>query len=208
MNRMIFALAAESNDQLIWDRIRLQCDEMFSAGPIAIKFAYFGREVSPPSRPFVATRWCTDSDDMADSMDHARHDCVCGCFIQINDILEHALHEARQAPLATVVIVGDHFHGDVDDGLTSAKRLGAAGTRVFVFQQGQGGDEFKALAEATGGAFFQFNLHVEKIAKRLPRFFEAITQYTLGGKTALEARDSEAASLLLEQMNDNQITQR
>ena len=62
------------------------------------------------------------------------------------------------------------------------------------------------LAETTGGAYFQLNPHVEQVAERLPRLLEAVTHFTLGGMSALEARGDEAASLLLEQLNtSNQI---
>jgi hypothetical protein len=208
MNRMIFAVATEADDRgFVWDRIRTCQAELFEAGPVEIKFAYYGLEpVGAESRPFVATRWCTDADDMIDLMDHAKANCVCGCFVHTTDILEHALQETRQAPVAAVVIVADRFHGDEDDAMATAKLLHAAGTRVFVFQQGAGdGEAFEMLANLTGGAYVQYNPHVERIAKRLPRMFDAITQYTIGGMKALEAREDDSAALLLDQMNANQL---
>ena len=62
--RVIFAVAAEADDALIWDRLRGIQTEVFAAGPINIKVAYFGREVAPPNRPFISTRWAADADDL------------------------------------------------------------------------------------------------------------------------------------------------
>jgi hypothetical protein len=202
--RMIVALAAEADDTFIWDRIRALQTEMFAAGPVQIKFAYFGREGALQTRPYIATRWATDADAMADIMDRGRAGCVCGCYIEIGDILEQALRETRQGPVQAGVIVGDHFHGGLDDAVAQAKQLRAAGTRLFLLQQGRSGpteDAFRILAAVTGGAYFQFNPHVERVAERLPGMLEAVTHFAIGGMAALEAREGESAVLLLEQMN-------
>jgi len=206
--RMILALAAEADDQFIWDRIRILQPGMFSAGPVQIKFAYFGAEGMFPTRPYVATRWCTDTDDMADLLDHARERCVCGCYVRVGDILDQALQETREGPVEAVVIIGDRFYGDLDAATATAEQLRAAGTRVFVFQQGHDDSpEFRALAEASDGAYFRFNPHVERVAKRLPKLLTAVADYAVGGVAALEARDDESAGALLEQMNATRITQ-
>jgi hypothetical protein len=107
--RMILALAAETDDEFIWDHIKTLQPEMFAAGPVQIKFAYFGREGALQTRPCITTKWVTDADDMADIMDRGRRGCVCGCYIEIGDILEQALQETRQRPVQAVVIVGDYF---------------------------------------------------------------------------------------------------
>ena len=137
--RMILALAAEANDEFIWDRVRTLQREMFAAGPVQVKFAYFGREGALQVRPYITTSWVADTDDMADIMDRGRAGCVCGCYVQIGDILEQALRETREGPVQAVVIIGDHFHGDLDDAVAIAKQLRAAGTRLFLFQQGRSG---------------------------------------------------------------------
>ena len=93
--------------------------------------------------------------------------------------------------------------------MATAEQLRAAGTRLFLFQQGRSTSTeqaFRALAQATDGGFFHVNPHIEKLAERLPAMLEAVTHFTLGGMSALEARGDEAAGLLLEQMNtSNQI---
>jgi hypothetical protein len=203
--RVILALAVEADDEFMWNRLRVIQTGMFAAGPVQVKFAYFGREGElQTSRPYVATNWVTDADDMADIMDRGRAGCVCGCYVQINDILEQALRETRQEPVQAVIIVGDHFYGNLDDAVTTAKRLRAAGTRLFLFQQGRSDQTehaFRILREATAGSYLRFNPHIERIAERLPEMFEAVTHFAIGGMAALEARDNESAVLLLEQMN-------
>jgi hypothetical protein len=182
--------------------------EMFVAGPVAIKFGYYGEEGELPARPFITTRWATDADELADLLDRARARCVCGCFVEIGDILEQALRETRQGPVQAVVIIGDRFHGDLDAAIVTAKQLHAAGTRLFLFQQGRSDSAehaFRTLAEATGGAYFPFNPHVERIAERLPGMLEAVAHFAIGGMAALKAQDNESAVLLLEQMNAHSI---
>jgi hypothetical protein len=203
--RVIFALAAEAEDDFIWNRLGGIQADMFAAGPVSIKFAYFGREGALAGRPFISTRWVTDADDMHALMDHARTRCVCGCYVNIDDILGEALKEAQQGPVPAVVIIGDHFHGNREAAFVHAKQLHAAGTRLFLFQQSSRGsthnDVFRTLAEVTDGAYFEFNPAVERIAERLPRLLEAVTHYAIGGTDALEALANQSAGLLLEQMN-------
>jgi hypothetical protein len=200
--RVIIALAVEAADDFIWSRLDALQTEMFMAGPVAVKFSYFGREgAGASSRPFISTRWCTDADDMAALLDHARAHCVCGCFVNAGDIFEAVLKEAE--PVQAVIVVGDGFYGDEDVVMRQAERLRAAGTRLILFQQGRSDSHvFRTLAERTDGAYFQFNPAVERIAEKLPGLFEAVTHFAVGGTQALEARaaDSESAAVLLEQM--------
>jgi hypothetical protein len=178
---------------------------VFAAGPVSVKFGYFGKEGALASRPFMSTRWATDPDDKRALLDHARARCVCGCYTNIDSILSEALKETKEGPIQAVVIFGDHFHGNHDDAFAYAKQLHAAGTRLFLFQQSSRrsphSDGFRTLAEMTGGAFFEFNPAVERIAERLPRLPEAVTHYAIGGTDALEALANQSAGLLLEQIN-------
>ena len=201
--RVIIALAAETDDDFIWSRLDALQTEMFMAGPVAIKFTYFGREgPRASSRPFVATRWAHDADDMAALLDHARADCVCGCFVNAGDIFEAALNEKES--VQAVIVITDRFYGNEDAVMRQAEQLRARGTRLIFFQQGQSDDPavFQALAERTHGAYFCFNPAVERIAERLPGLFEAVTHFAIGGERALEVRapNNESAALLLEQM--------
>src|SRR6266705_2789900 len=94
--RVILALAAEADDRFIWDRLKAIQADMFAAGPVRIKFAYFGREGALQTRPCITTNWITDADDMRDIMDRGRAGCVCGCYVDVGDILEQALAEAQR----------------------------------------------------------------------------------------------------------------
>jgi hypothetical protein len=204
--RVIVALATEAEDDFIWHKLEdIVQTNMYAAGPISIKFAYFGKEGALAIRPFMSTRWATDPDDMRTLLDHARAGCVCGCYTDMDSILGEAVKETKEAPLQAVVIFADNFHGNRDDAFAYAKQLHAAGTRLFVFQQSSRRsayrNDFKTLAEMTGGAFFEFNPAVERIAERLPRLLEAVTHYAIGGTDALEALANQSAGLLLEQIN-------
>jgi hypothetical protein len=202
--RVMFAVAVEADDDLIWDRLSGIQTELFAAGPINIKIAYFGREVAPPNRPFISTRWAADADDLQALMDHARTRCVCGCYVNIDDILAEAVREARRGPVQAVVIIGDNFHGSREEVLAHAEQLRAAGTRLFLFRQSSQrafpGDVFRTLAEMTNGAYYEFNPSIERVAERLPRLFETVIHCAIGGPAALKALFDESADLLLEQI--------
>jgi hypothetical protein len=201
--RVIVAVAAEADDEFIWSRLKM-LPELFAAGPVAIRFGYFGAEGALSARPFIAMHWATDAGVLADLIDRGRARCICGCFVKIGDILDQALQETRQAPVQAVVIIGDNFHGNLE--AATAKQLRAAGTRLFFFQQGHSNSTehaFRILAEATDGAYFRFNPYVERVAQRLPRMVEAITHFALGGLPALRDQDNETAILLLEQMTND-----
>ena len=201
--RVLFAVAAEGDDEYIWSRLKM-LPELFAAGPVAIRVGFFGAEGTRSSRPFMVSRWTTNPADLADLLQKARTRCICGCYVKVSSILEQALRETQQGPLRAVVIIGDSFYGDFEAAMATAKQLRAAGTRLFLFQQGRSTSTeqaFRALAQTTGGGFFQVNPHIEKLAERLPGLLEAVTHFALGGTAALEARGDEAASLLLERMN-------
>jgi len=200
--RIILALAAEADDKFAWDQLMRIQPMMFAVGPVQIKFAYFGREGASQVRPCVTTRWITDADDMREVMERGRAGCVCGCYVDVADILEQALREARQASVQAVVIVGDHFRKD-ERAIALAKQLRKAGTRLILLQQharpGDADATAKLLAAETDGAVFRFNPAIERVAERLPGILEAVTHLAVGGVAALEARDNESAVLLLEQ---------
>jgi hypothetical protein len=203
--RVIFAVAAQADDALIWDRLRGIQTEVFAAGQINVKVAYFGREVAPPNRPFISTRWAADADDLQALMDRARARCICGCYVNIDDILAEAVREARNGPVQAVVIIGDNFHGSREEALAHAEQLRAAGTRLFLFRQSSQrafpDDVFRTLAEMTNGAYYEFNPSIERVAERLPRLFETVIHYAIGGPAALKALSDESADLLLEQLD-------
>jgi hypothetical protein len=133
--RVILAVATETDRDtgFIWDRLKVIQAGMFAAGPVEIKFAYFGVEGALQVRPFIATNWVTSAGDMQAIMERARAGCVCGCYVNVSDILEHALSETKQGPVQAVIIVGEgHFHNP-DRAFDLARQLHMAGTRLFLF---------------------------------------------------------------------------
>jgi hypothetical protein len=180
--RVILALAAEADDEFIWNQLTVIQAEMFRAGPVSIKFAYYGAEDALQIRAFITTRWIVNADDIAEMMARGRADCVCGCFIDLGDILATALKEAQEGPVQAAIIIGDHFRGDLDAAIARAKQLRAAGTRLFLFQQGRSNETekaFRTLAEHTSGAYFKFQPTIERIAETLPQLLEAVTHFAI-----------------------------
>ena len=201
LSRMIVALAGEADDRFAtWDRVAALAPELFAAGALEIRLAYFGREGRLQTRPFIAAHWVAGADDLVDLMDRARSNCVCGCFVQIGDILEHALREPK--PLQAVVIIGDCFHGDLQAALAAARKLRDPGPRFFlVAQERSAADSFHALAAAGGGACVELGSpQIERIAERLPGTLEAVAHFAVGGEAALERHGGECAGLLLDQV--------
>jgi hypothetical protein len=204
--RMILTMAIEDDDSFVFEQLKNIQADMFAAGPVQLKFAYFGAEGALQSRPIITTHWITDADDMREIMDRGRAHCVCGCYINVVDILEQAVQEAQQAPVEAVVIVFDHFHTG-EHAVALAKQLRKMGTRLFLIQGSRSSrlvpePAFRTLAEETGGAYLQFNPAVERVAERLPGMLEAVTHFAIGGTEALaQIQDRESALLLLEQLH-------
>ena len=42
--RVILAVAAEADVNFVWDKLKVIQADMFAAGPVSIKFTYFGAE--------------------------------------------------------------------------------------------------------------------------------------------------------------------
>ena len=208
--RMIIAVAGETDDDIIWGAVERVQREMYALGPVAIKLAYFGAEDAGRRRPFISTRWSTDPHDMADLIDHARDQCVCGCFVDISSVIEAAIAENRQETVKAVVIIGDHLsYPAADKALAYAKQLSAQGTKLFMGQQATPKQAvysgvFKDLAQQTGGAFFAFDPYTERVAERLPDFLHSVAQFAVSGTEALRTLDSQCATLLLEQITTNE----
>jgi hypothetical protein len=183
---------------------------MFALGPVTVKLAYFGVEDAGRRRPFISTRWSTGPHDMADLINHARDQCVCGCFVDISSVIEAAIAENRQKTVEAVVIIGDHLsYPAADKALANTKQLSAQGTKLFMGlqatpKQAAYSGVFKDLARQTGGAFFAFDPYTERVAERLPDFLQSVAQFTVGGTEALRTLDSQCATLLLEQIKTNE----
>jgi hypothetical protein len=196
--RVIIANAVHHDDGFAWDRIKAIQAEMFGDGDIALKLAFYGSEGGQPRRPCrISSQWISDPVVMASHFKKARANCVCGCFVDVGDVLTAALKE--QEPVDAIVIFADAFHGDFTKVMANANKLGVP---LFIFHQTQFADRtkeaFRTLAKQTGGAYFAFNPLIERLVERLPRLFKAVAQFAIGGTEAVKALDRQ--SPLLEQM--------
>ena len=193
--RVILALATETDVASVWDQIKMF--PMFAGGPL-VKFGFFGREGAGLVRPYMTTRWASNASDLAALVDHGRAGCVCGCYVPIGDIFEHALREPE--PVAVIAVIGDGFYGDFDATVAAVRQLRARGTGV-VFLSRQTDATLTRIAAAVGGMVLSLPPPaVERIAQRLPEGLEAVAHFAAGDTQALEALGTEPAVLLLEQI--------
>jgi hypothetical protein len=204
--RVILALANHGRSPG-WDRAKVLQRQLFAAAarrPLEMKFAYYGPDnAAGVRRCRITKRWITDPDDMAAIMDRA--ECSCGCYVNIRDVLAQAAREDEDRPLRAVIIVGDAFHDDpdgLDEAAISANRLRRAGTRVFLIQLSEDpttARRLQYLARVSGGAYFRFDPRTQE--RQFADMWEAMSAYTTGGEEAVKATSGQAATLLLEQLN-------
>jgi hypothetical protein len=157
---------------------------------------FYGREEAGGVRKCLFTKsWVSDSGEMTRLM--GKTECVCGCYVHVRTALAQVLKETK--PVRAVVIIGDMIHDDLDEAADLAMQLRRAGTKLFLFQEGNDPRterSFKYLAEVSGGAHFKFDQHTGH--QQLTDLLKAVAQFSAGGKEALAA--GEAATLLLEKL--------
>jgi hypothetical protein len=201
--RVILALANHGRSPG-WARAKALQRKMFEAGGgVEMKFCFYGPDDAAGIRRCrITTRWITDPDDMASTMDRA--ECNCGCYVNIRDVLAQAVKENEARPMRAVIIVGDAFH-DNADGLTEAalyaRQLRRAGTRVFLIQNGDDPStlhRLKYIANLSGAAHFQFDLRTQE--RQFWEMWEAMSAYATGGEEAVKATAGQAATLMLEHL--------
>jgi hypothetical protein len=171
---------------------------------LQMKFAFYGPDdAAGVRRCRITKRWITDPDDMAAIMDRA--ECSCGCYVNIRNVLAQATKEAEDRPLRAVIIVGDAFHDDQDglaEAAISANRLRRAGMQVFLIQLGEDPDtarRLQYLARVSGGAYFRFDPKTQE--RQFSDMFDAVSAYTTGGEEGVRAKGGQAATMLLEHLN-------
>jgi hypothetical protein len=174
-----------------------------------MKFAFYGPDdAAGVRRCRITTRWITDPGEMACTIDRAA--CDCGCYIHIRSALAQAVREGEDRPLRAVIIVGDAFHDDqdsLDEAAIAANQLRRAGTRVFLLQLGDDPGttrKLQHLARVSGGTDFRFDLKTEE--RKFAEMFEAVSAYTTGGEEAVRAKGGQAATLLLEHLNQTSMS--
>jgi hypothetical protein len=206
--RAILALAAFAPAG--WDRAKGLQRKLFeaAAGNLEMKFACYGPDDSKGVRHArITKRWIGNSGDMAGLIDKA--ECVCGCFINIHDVLAQAVKEAEERSLRAVIIVADAFHDTLDDlneAAISAIQLRRAGTQVFLLQLGDALDtarKLQHLARLSGAAYLSFG---PKQERQFAEMWEAVSVYTAGGEEAVKAKGGQAATLLLQQFKQEPLS--
>jgi hypothetical protein len=204
--RVIVALANHGS-RPGWDRAKLLQRQLFAAtdgSGLQMKFAFYGPDdAGGVRRCRITTRWIIDPDDMAAVIDRA--ECDCGCYVYIRSVLAQAVRESEEQPLRAVIIVGDAFHDDLDgldEAAISANRLRRAGTRVFLIQLGDDPAttrKLQYLAKVSDGVCFRFDPRRQE--RQFTEMWEALSAYTTGGEEAVKAKGGQAATLLLEHLD-------
>jgi hypothetical protein len=120
-----------------------------------------------------------------------------GGLTQIGKVLRHAEREARKAPVAALVYVGDTMEEDIDRLCHRAGALALRNTRAFMFLEGHdplAERAYREIARLTGGVFLPFD---PRAAGELRELLRAIGAFASGGRAALEAAGTGSARRLL-----------
>ncbi len=197
--RLIFALDATMSRQPTWDSAcRLQADmfrEAAAAGGLDIQLIYYRGLAECRASPWVA-----EAGRLGALME--RIDCR-GGHTQIAKVLAHARRENDAHKIAVLVFIGDAMEESLDDLCAAAGELGLRSLKAFMFQEGSDPvceQAFREIARLTGGAFCRF---APGAAHELAELLRAAAAYAAGGMkalTALKARQSSGAVMLLEQL--------
>src|ERR1700728_3711871 len=197
--RLIFALDATMSRQPTWDSAcRLQADmfrEAAATGGLDIQLVYFRGLAECRASPWVA-----EAARLGALME--RIDCR-GGHTQIGKVLAHARHENDSRKVAVLVFIGDAMEEPLDDVCVAAGGLGLRNVKAFMFQEGSEAiceQAFREIARLTGGAYCRF---APGAGHELAELLRAAAAYAAGGMqalTALKARQSSGAVLLLDQL--------
>lgn len=187
--RLLFGVDATASRQPTWDRACHLQAEMFAGAPggLAVSLAFYRGHGE-----FRATAFLGDARALAAEMTGVT--CL-GGHTQILRLLRHAEEEAARARLHAVVFVGDAMEEDGEAILAAAGRLGARGTPVFVFQEGddpRATPVLRGIAQRSGGAWAPFD---HRSPGTLAALLRGAAAFATGGRTAL-ARLPGGAALL------------
>jgi hypothetical protein len=186
--RLVFALDATASRQPTWDlACKLQAEMFREVTGLDVQLVYYrgGSECQ-------ASRWFHNSAQLAKVM--ARIMCE-GGYTQIGRLLAHI--RGQKEPVSALVFVGDAVEENADELIVAARSLGCP---AFMFQEGGDPDVeqvFKAIAEASGGAYCRFD---PGAAQQLAELLKAVAAYAAGGKAALITRKDAGSIKLLAQL--------
>jgi hypothetical protein len=193
--RLIFAVDATASRQPTWDTAaHLQAtmfDSVAGIGNLSIQLVYFRGHGE-----CVVSRWLPDSNALASIM--SRVPCAAG-HTQIRKVLAHARKEHTHGKVSALILISDACEETLHELYAEARELG--GVPCFLFQEGDDqsvGKIYAELARITGGAHCKFDAGA---AQRLADLLKAVATFATGGIKALADQKSEAARLLLTQIN-------
>jgi hypothetical protein len=194
--RLMFAIDATASRQPTWDRAcHLQSEMFLTSGKtaaLAVQLCYYSGFAD-----FHATRWLTDSAQLARLMGRVRCE---GGHTQIARLLRHAQTEHRKAPVRALVFIGDAVEERPDELSNLAGQCGLLQLPLFLFQEGrdrQVETTFRSMAKLSGGAYARFD---GSSAATLAALLGAVATFASGGRAALEKRGDDSARLLLHQL--------
>jgi hypothetical protein len=189
----------------IWEEWKARQREMFEAAGsgLQMKLGFYGSDDAQGVRGCrISREWHGDADAMDKHMDRAQTQCACGCFVYARVMLQQAVKENAKQRMRAVIIDGDMFHDDqedLDEAAIAIKELRREGTRVFLIQQGNSPDtarRLQYLARVAGAAYFKFDEQQQQYAELL----DLVAAYATGGEEAVKATGGQAATLLLEHL--------
>ena len=147
-----------------------------------------------------ASPWVAEAARLGALME--RIDCR-GGHTQIGKVLAHARRENDACKIAALVFIGDAMEEPLDDLCAAAGELGLRNVKAFMFQEGSDAvceQAFREIARLTGGAYCRF---APGAGHELAELLRAAAAYAAGGMkalTALKARQSSGAVMLLDQL--------
>ncbi|WP_439394962.1 VWA domain-containing protein [Bradyrhizobium sp. PMVTL-01] len=192
--RLIFAIDATASRQPTWDTAAGLTAQMFEAaadiGGLDVQLVYYRGQSE-----CVTSRWLSN----AKSLSRIMSSVICRAGeTQIKRVLAHANKENQRKKIDALILVSDACEETPGDLYTEARKLGDV--PVFLFQEGDDkrvGEIYSELAGITGGAVAKFDA---RAAQRLADLLKAVAAFAAGGAKALAAQNSEAARLLLTQL--------
>lgn len=180
--RLLFAMDATASREPSWDQACAIQAQMFQSaadlGGLQVQLCYYRG-----FHEFEHSAWLGDTRALARRMTGVH--CA-GGMTQIARTLDHALAEARRAPINAMVFIGDCMEENVDHLCAKAGELGLIGVPVFIFHEGHdavAGKAFQQICRLSSGAYCRFD---SSSADQLRQLLSAVAAYAAGGREALD----------------------
>lgn len=189
--KLIFALDATESRVSTWSMAgELQHDMLTAAGNagLAVAIGYFNNQYCG-----VTNNYFTDAQAASAYLRSIR---LISCYTKIAQLFaQFVVHADSPHGARVAIFIGDSFEDDRAATLLQAAKLKERGFRVFMLLEGQNGNaeqNFRAVAEATGGLFARFD-NGSKV--QLQELVQSIASYA-AGNLALTHHGSTFATAL------------